>query len=314
MADVLSKGALFPEELVPGLINQVKGKSAIAALSNQEPIPFNGMKEFTFTFDNEIDIVAENGAKTKGGVSVAPVTIIPVKVEYGARISDEFIYGSESVQLNYLSAFAEGFSRKVAKGLDIMAFHGLNPRTGQASVVIGDNHFDNKVTQTVTASASPDDDIESAIALIQGSEFDVTGLALSPTFRGDLAKQVDASGRKLYPELRWGNEPGSINGLKTVSNLTVSVNGSDDRAIVGDFAGSFRWGYAKQMPIEVIQYGNPDNDPVLGDLKGHNQVYLRGEMYIGWGILAPNAFAIVKAAQQASDPEEPNPEEQEPTE
>ena len=57
-----------------------------------------------------------------------------------------------------------------------------------------------------------------------------------------------------------------------------------------------RWGFAKEMPIEISQYGNPDNDTTLGDLKGHNQIYLRGEAYIGWGILDPNAFAIIKAA------------------
>ena len=58
----------------------------------------------------------------------------------------------------------------------------------------------------------------------------------------------------------------------------------------------FKWGYAKEIPIEVIQYGNPDNDTTLGDLKGHNQVYLRGEAYIGWGILDAAAFAHIKAS------------------
>ena len=47
----------------------------------------------------------------------------------------------------------------------------------------------------------------------------------------------------------------------------------------------------------MIQYGNPDNDTELGDLKGHNQVYLRGEADIGWGILDPTAFAHIKAAE-----------------
>ena len=47
----------------------------------------------------------------------------------------------------------------------------------------------------------------------------------------------------------------------------------------------------------MIRYGNPDNDSTLGDLKGHNQVYLRAEMYIGWGILDPNAFAFIKQGE-----------------
>lgn len=297
MADVLTRGNLFPETLVKEMINQVKGKSALANLCAATPIPFNGLKEFTFTFDKEVDVVAENGAKTKGGVTTDPVTIMPVKIEYGARISDEFDYASEEVQLDYLKAFAEGWAKKAARGLDLMAFHGINPRTGIASSVIGDNHFDKKVTQTVTIteSSTPDANMEDAIAMVQGSEFDVTGAAFSPAFRSALATMKTADGRKLYPELAWGSNPGSINGLRIESNSTISANGSLDRALVGDFASCFKWGYAKQIPVEIIRYGNPDNDATLGDLKGHNQIYLRAEAYIGWGILAPAAFAWVKA-------------------
>jgi len=42
--------------------------------------------------------------------------------------------------------------------------------------------------------------------------------------------------------------------------------------------------YAKEIPLEVIEYGNPDNDAEAGDLKGHNQVYLRCELYLGVGV------------------------------
>jgi len=297
MADVISKGTLFPEELIPELIQQTVGASALAKLCAAKPIPFNGQKEFTFTLDKEIDVVAENGAKTKGGATVAPVTIVPVKVEYGARVSDEFLYAAEDARLDILTSFAEGFARKVARGLDLMAFHGVNPRTGSASSVIGTNHFDSKVTQTVTIQGEdkPDDNIEAAVALVQGSEREVNGLVLAPVFKSELAKQKTADGAKLYPQLAWGSNPGEINGLRVESNTTMSANSSQDRALVGDFINAFRWGYAKEIPVEVIKYGNPDNDPTLGDLKGHNQVYLRAEAYIGWGILDPSAFAFVKA-------------------
>lgn len=298
MADILSKGSLFPEELIPGFIQKTRGASALAKLCDATPIPFNGMKEFTFQLDKEIDVVAENGAKTKGGVTVTPVTIVPIKVEYGARISDEFLYASESAQLDYMSAFADGFAKKVAKGLDLMAFHGINPRTSSSSSVIGNNHFDQAVTNAVTISASdkPDDNIESAIALVQNADRDVTGLVMAPAFKSSLAKQLTTGGAKLYPELAWGNAPGTINGLRVESTSNLSANSSLDRALVGDFQNCFRWGYAKEIPIEIIKYGNPDNDSTLGDLKGHNQIYLRGEMYLGWGILDASAFAFVKAS------------------
>ena len=303
MADVLSKGALFPEELIPDLIQKTKGQSALAKLCAAKPIPFNGQKEFTFTLDKEIDVVAENGAKSKGGMTVSPVTIVPLKVEYSARISDEFRYASEDAQLDILSAFSEGFARKLARGLDLMAFHGINPRTGTASAVIGGNHFDAKITNAVTIAAKdkPDDNIEAAIALVQAAENDVTGLVLAPAFKSALAAQTKADGAKLYPQLAWGAAPGEINGLRTETASALAANSSLDRALIGDFANFFRWGYAKQIPIELIPYGNPDNDLTLGDLKGHNQVLLRAEAYLGWGILDPAAFAFIKAAAPSGE-------------
>ena len=63
------------------------------------------------------------------------------------------------------------------------------------------------------------------------------------------------------------------------------------KAIVGDFQNAFRWGYAENIPLEIIQYGNPDG---LGDLKQTNQIVLRAEAYIGWGILDAASFAIIK--------------------
>lgn len=291
MATELSKGTLFDPELVTDLINKVKGKSSLAKLGTQQPIPFNGMKEFTFTMDSEIDIVAENGKKSHGGVSLDPVTIVPIKFEYGARISDEFMYASEEAKVDILKAFNDGFAKKVAKGLDIAVFHGFNPRTGSASTVVGTNHFDSKVTQTVDyAAATIDDNIESAIALIEGSEGEVSGMALSPAARQALAKLKNSANERLYPELAWGGNPGTINGLTVDINKTVS-NGNVDEAIVGDFENMFKWGYAKEIPMEIIEYGDPDNSGK--DLKGYNQVYIRAEVYLGWGILDPSSFARI---------------------
>lgn len=290
----LSKGSLFDPELVTDLINKVKGKSSLVALSQQKPIPFNGQKEFTFTMDSEIDIVAENGKKTHGGVSIAPLTIVPIKVEYGARISDEFLYASDEEKIDIVKAFNEGYARKLARGLDLMAFHGINPRTGTASAIIGTNHFDGKVTQTVDFNeADPDVNIETAASMVQGAEGVISGMAMDPQFSATLAS-YKVNGVKQFPELAWGANPGAVRGIPTDINRTVS-NGENDLVIIGDFASMFKWGYAKEIPLEVIKYGDPDNSGQ--DLKGYNQVYLRSETYLGWGIMDGNSFArVIKPA------------------
>lgn len=294
MADVLEKGTKFDPVLVKDLINKVKGKSSLAVLCSATPIPFNGRKEFTFSMDNEIDIVAENGKKTHGGIRLDPVTIVPIKFEYGARISDEFLYASEEEQLEILKAFNDGFAMKVASGLDIAAFHGINPRTGEASAVVGDNNFDTKATQTVTyTEAAPDANIEAAISMVEGSDNEVTGMAIAPAVRSDLAAMTKQNGEKLYPEFAFGGKPKNLGANALDINRTVAV-GDVDKAIVGDFEKMFKWGYAKEIPLEVIKYGDPDNSGK--DLKGYNQVYIRAEVYLGWGILDGNAFARVTNA------------------
>lgn len=290
---VLNKGTLFDPVLVSDLFNKVKGESSLAKLSGQEPIPFNGQKEFIFTMENEIDVVAESGKKSHGGVSLEPIIITPIKVEYGARVSNEFMIASEEERINILKAFNDGFARKVARGLDLMAFHGVNPRTGQPTAVIGDNNFDAQVAQTIASDLTdPNDDVETAIATIHATDNEVTGMIMSPAFRSALAQQKDAQGLPMFPDLAWGNAPTDINGLRVEVNRTVSdMAANNARAYVGDFANYFKWGYSKQIPLKVIEYGDPDNSG--NDLQGYNQVYLRAEVFLGWGILDPEAFAVI---------------------
>ena len=293
MADVLSRDNLFNAALVTDLINKVRGRSSLATLSGQKGIPFNGTEQFVFSMDSDIDIVAENGKKTHGGVTLEPVTIVPLKVEYGARVSDEFMYASEEVQIDMLQAFNDGFARKLAKGIDLMAIHGINPRTKTASDIIGNNCFEKKVTQAVTyTEADPDANVEAAVGMVRGADGEVSGLAMDPTFATALAK-LKVNGVKQFPELSWGANPGTVNGLQADVNSTVA-NGGKNRAIVGDFAGAFKWGYAKQIPMEIIQYGDPDGTGK--DLKNYNQIYIRCEAYVGWGILVPESFAVIKEA------------------
>jgi len=296
MANVITKGTMLPTQIVSEMFNGVRGESALARLAAQRPIPFNGVTEMTFTLDHEASIVGENGAKVNGGATVEDVVIRPVKFEYGTRVSDEFIYGSEEYRLDVLRAFAEGAARKFARGLDIAAMHGLNPYNLTDVSDLATKNFEAKVSNDVTyAAATPDANIASAIALIEASGATATGIAMSPTMKNAIAA-LTANNAPKYPEFAWGGKPDAIGGMTLAVNPTVSMakTGATEtlHALVGDFS-AFRWGYAKEIPLEVIEYGDPDNSG--SDLKGHNQVYLRAEAYIGWGILAPSFFAKVTA-------------------
>lgn len=286
----LKRGDLFSPQLTSEVFSLVKGNSSLIRLADKTAVPFNGKDVFTFTFENEVDIVAEGGAKSHGGVGYKAVTMTPIKVEYGARITDEFLYASEDGKIELLKDFKDGFAKKLARAIDIMAIHGINPRTKQdASTINANNVFTKAVTNEVTHTKGQSfADVEKAIGLL-GDE-DVSGLLSSPAFSRDLAT-VKENNVSVFPELAWGGKPTTLNGLDYEVNSTVSVK-EGVQAIIGDFRNCFKWGMAKDIIFTTIEYGDPDN--TNRDLAGHNEVYLRAEAYIGWGIINPEAFAVIK--------------------
>ena len=284
----------FPHELVREVFTGAKGKSSIAKLAEQTPIAFSGTDVMVFSMSGEVNLVAEGGKKGSHSGSNDTIKMVPLKIEYGQRVSDEFIRCSEEKQLEYLRAFSESFAGKIARGLDIMVMHGINPATGAvATTLIGKNSFDTneQVTPVTYSALNPEANIESAVTAI--GDYDFNGIAMSKTFAADLAK-LKVNGVKQYPELGWGNAPASINGVPVDINSTVSVV-EGEYAYAGDFQNAFKWGYADIINFDVIEYGDPDN--TAADLKGYNQVYLRAEAWIGWAILDGSAFARIESSE-----------------
>lgn len=294
MGSITTTGTVFKPALVKDLFNKVKGHSTLAKLSASDPMPFSGIDVMTFSMDGEAAIVGEGAQKPAGEAAKGSVTIKPIKFVYQHRVTEEFLKMSDEKQLPILQAFNGGFSKKIARGFDIAAFHGVNPATNTASDIVGSNCFDTAVTNIVTYNSStPDDNIDSAVSPIQNAEKDVTGIAMAPAFGSALGQMKMAdSHAPMYPEFRYGANPGNFGGMPADINSTVSFGSSLDRAIVGDFANAFRWGYAQNVTFEIIPYGDPDGQ---GDLKRTNEIVLRAECYVGWGILDAASFARVVA-------------------
>ena len=288
----------LPEELVTEIFNKANGHSSIAKLSASKPLPFNGEKQFVFTLPGEASIVAEGAAKPNSGdAAFTPVVIRPIKFVYQTRVSDEFVTGEEETQMNYLKSFGDGFAAKIARALDIAAMHGLDPKTKTAVADLATKNFDGVVTNLVTYDATAaDDNLDAAVQAIVANDMAVNGMAISPAFGAAMAK-IKVNGVVQYPDFRFGGAPEKFAGYTLDMNNTVPIvaaGGSADHAIVGDFANAFRWGYSKNVPLQVIEYGDPDGTG--RDLKQYNEVCLRAEAYIGWGILDKDSFAIIRTA------------------
>lgn len=298
MADnSLKQGTLFQPELVKELISKVQGRSVLAKLSSQTPIPFNGVEQFIFSLEGNAQIVGEGQQKGAGKAIIEPKVIKPLKFVYQARITDEFKYASEEKQLEYLSQFADGFAKKIAEAFDIAAIHGLEPKGLTDATFRDTNSFDGLITTNLVNYAEDkfDDNIDAAVQQIVAKGGEVTGVALSPVGGQSLAK-LKVNGVTQYPEFRFGQNPDSFYGMKSDVNKNLTVTGGTaqtDHAIVGDFENRFKWGYAENIPMEIIEYGDPDG--AGRDLKAYNEILLRAEAFIGWGILDADAFARVKA-------------------
>lgn len=298
MADnSLKAGTLFKPELVKELISKVQGKSVLAKLSAQTPIPFNGTEQFIFNLEGNAQIVGEGAQKGAGKATLTSKVIKPIKFVYQARITDEFKYASEEKQIQYLQSFSDGFAKKIAEAFDIAALHGLEPKSMADASFRATNSFDGQITANVVtyAEATFDDNIDAAVQQVVAKGGEVTGIALSPVGGQALAKIKDTNKNPLYPEFRFGQNPNSFYGMASDINKNLTVTGGTaetDHAIVGDFQNMFKWGYAENIPLEIIEYGDPDG--AGRDLKAYNEICLRAEAFIGWGILDTDAFARVK--------------------
>lgn len=291
----LKSGDLFPVETVQEIFSKVKGHSTLAKLANQEAIPFSGTEQFIFNLEGNAQIVGEGEQKKDGVATMDSQVIKPVKIIYQARITDEFKYAAEEKQLQYMKAFVDGYASKIAQAFDIAAMHGLEPRSMTEASFKEKNSFDGLVTENTIEfnEGNIEDDIDTAVQTIVNSDGDVSGLALSTQAASALGK-VEVNGVRQYPEFRFGQRPDSFHGMATDVNKTLTMveeDGTKDHVLVGDFDNSFKWGYAENIPMEIIEYGDPDG---LGrDLKAYNEILLRAEAYIGWGILVPKNFARV---------------------
>ena len=295
-SNALKTGTLFKPELVKELFSKVQGKSVLAKLANQSPIPFNGTEQFVFNLEGNAQIVGEGQLKGAGKALLESKVIKPLKFVYQARISNEFMKATEEKQIEYMTAFADGFAKKIAEAFDIAALHGLEPKTLTAATFKPTNSFDGLITDNIVTyeEGKIDDNIDTAVQQVVLKGGEVTGVALSPVAGQALAK-VKVNGVAQYPEFRFGQNPDSFYGMKSDvnKNLTIaSENAEKNHAIVGDFENRFKWGYADNVPLEIIQYGDPDGTG--RDLKAYNEICLRAEAFIGWGILDTAAFARVK--------------------
>lgn len=295
MAVLSTSGITLPKNLANGIWSKTRTGSTIAALSGSEPMMFGNTDVMTFNTAPRAEFVAEGGDKGSSSTAFGVKTVVPHKAQVTVRVSEEVLWADEDYQLGVLSEVSDALALALSRALDLGAFHAINPLTGTAAASITD--YLTQTTNVVTIGANADVDVESAAGLVIANEFQPSGIALDPKYAWTLSTARYSDGRKKFPELGFGVNITNFNGLaasvsNTVSGLPEIATDSKVRGIVGDFS-TIRWGVQRDIPVEVIQYGDPDGQ---GDLKRKNQVALRAETVFGWAFMDKSAFAVLKTA------------------
>lgn len=288
---------LMPRNIADGIVQAARSTSLVAKLSAAEPMRFGETDIITFTELPKMEYVEEGADKSPSNARLGSVTAKPHKGQVTLRFSEEVQWADEDYQLGLLNELAEAGKVALSRGLDLGLLHRINPLTGTETS--WDNYL-SKTTKTVEADGKKDADdlLREAIGTLvrEGDAWPVTGLALDPRFAWDLAGLKDKDGRQRYPSLGLGVGMDTFMGLPAAVGTTVSgkpeaTTDTQVRAIVGDWAGGVRWGVQRQLPVEIIRFGDPDGQ---GDLKRKNQIALRLEIVYGWYVFT-DRFALVKS-------------------
>lgn len=293
---------LMPREIADGMVKKTLSTSTIAKLSAQEPMRFGKTDIITFNDLPRAQFVEENGDKESTTGSFGSVTAAPHKAQVTMRFSQEVQWADDEHQLGVLRTLASAGADALSRALDLGVYHRINPLNGQA--ITSWTNYINATTKRVElgkGGSDPDADFRAAAGLIindVNTGVQVTGAALDPKFTWALSNLMVKDGAGVtstprYPQLGLGAEVTSFMGVPVAVGSTVSglpeATDTKVRAIVGDFTGGIRWGIQKELPVELITYGDPDGQ---GDLKRKNQIALRLEIVYGWYAFA-DRFAVV---------------------
>ncbi|AVJ50647.1 major capsid protein [Mycobacterium phage Ogopogo] len=312
MAVLKTSSFQLPRHLVPGVWQKAQGQSVLARLSNAEPQEFGEQQYMTLTAPPRGEVVGESAEKSESTATFAPVTSLVRKVQVTQRFSQEVKWADESRQLGVLQTMADLSGVALGRALDLIGIHGINPLTGAALAGTPPKIIDttNVVELTTETLGLPDQAIEAAVGLVLDDSISPNGLALDNSFAFKLATQRHpTTGQKLYPELGFGTDISGFMSLGAAVSDTVRggpeavtpstgayrTTNPNIKAVVGDFS-AFRWGVQANIPLTLIEYGDPDGS---GDLQRKNELAIRAEVVYGVGILSTDAFAVVRDADES---------------
>ncbi len=288
-------GFTIPVTDLGRITERVQNDSVLASLSPERPTLYGDVKAVRMSRKPRAQIVAEGAAKASDTAAWTPVTASPVKFQTTVRMTEEVKWIDDDHRLMIVDDLVSALGESMARAVDLIGVHGINPLTGTRATSV--TSFLNQTTKRTTVGSSPSAEIQAAVGSIMGGAYLPTGIGLDGGYAFGLATETYPDGRERNPGMGFGNGVSSYKGLTVASSSSISgrpeaAADTNLRALVGDFT-QVKWGFQRRIPVEVIEYGDPDGN---GDLKGNNQIAYRAEAVIYVAIFDLNAFAAVSVA------------------
>lgn len=293
MAALITSDFEIPNEISAGIFEKAQKGSTLAQLSGARPQKFGKQQVWVLTAPPKAELVGEAAEKSPTPAAYSNKTINPFKLQVTMRFSQEVQWADEDTQIGVLQDLASNAGIALGRALDLVGIHKINPLTGSVSSLVSEGLID--TTQAVGITDSKyDEAIEAAAGMIIAAGYTPNGIAMDPTLSFALSTMRDVNGRKIYPEIGFGQNITNFAGMNAAVSDTVSAKNEIATAsgllgVVGQF-DAFRWGVQRSIGCHLIEYGDPDG---LGDLQRQNQLAIRAEIVYGIGIMDQNAFVKI---------------------
>lgn len=297
MAALITSDFEIPAEISTGIFEKAQKGSTLAQLSGARPQKFGKQQVFVLTAPPKAELVGEAAQKSPTPASYSSKTVNPFKLQVTMRFSQEVQWADEDTQIGVLQDLASNAGIALGRALDLVGIHKINPLTGTVSELVKEGLIDTKQLITLVGTKY-DEAVEAAAGTVISSGYTPTGIAMDPALSFGLSTMRDTTGRKIYPELGFGQNITNFAGMNAAVSDTVSAKNEISVAskllgITGQF-DAFRWGVQRSIGAHLIEYGDPDG---LGDLQRSNQVAIRAEIVYGIGIMDSNAFAKIVSGE-----------------
>ena len=297
MAALITSDFEIPAEISAGIFEKAQKGSTLAQLSGARPQKFGKQQVFVLTAPPKAELVGEAAQKSPTPASYSSKTVNPFKLQVTIRFSQEVQWADEDTQIGVLQDLASNAGIALGRALDLVGIHKINPLTGTVSELVKEGLIDTKQLITLVGTKY-DEAVEAAAGTVISAGYTPTGIAMDPALSFGLSTMRDTTGRKIYPELGFGQNITNFAGMNAAVSDTVSAKNEISVAskllgITGQF-DAFRWGVQRSIGAHLIEYGDPDG---LGDLQRSNQVAIRAEIVYGIGIMDSNAFAKIVSGE-----------------